>query len=310
MSTLVFLRAPESLARKKKDQKRGATQSDDPEVIRQQRQLYQNMLRRKKREQLLEQRRHVMQSLGWMSSVGNDELDKWKQEYVPPERLVQALTHSRTDQGSCLILSSAAEVVALSFQLMQRHLHMEIVLELIGNLMLRNEAFARSVVGDDLVKQLEVAFRDTTSKTQFLLCRITAVIARMGQPCIDLLLTARILPHLCEALYFGTGQTKHEVIEFLIVISASGSDEQIRVVFTADLVDAMEGVLTGDGEPTSAFRAMQVLRAVFAKRHYIPSINDLVAHFSDKHHDAIDRLFESDNVDVSALAAILLDLFL
>lgn len=273
--------------------------------------MYQNMLRRKKREELLEKRRHVMQSLEWMSSVGNDELDKWnnKSEDMPPERLVQALTHSRTEQGSCLILSSAPDIVSQSFELMQRNQHMELVLELIGNLMARNSAFARSVVGVEFANQVEVSFRDTTSTTQLLLCRIVGAMARMGQQYISLILSSHILPHVCEALYFGAGATKHEVIEFLAVISATGSPDQITSVFTPDLSDAMEGVLTGDGEPTSAYRAMQVLRSVFERRDSIPGIKNLIIDFSEKHYEVIDRLYGSENVEVSALAAILLDLF-
>ena len=309
MSTLVFFRAPECLGRKKKDQKRGAKIQDDPEAFRQQRLEHQNMLRRKKRDQILEERRHVMESLEWMSVVGNEELEKWNESYdAPPERLLQALTMSRTDSGSRhLLTSTSSDVIPLIFHLMERNQHLEVVLDIIANLIQQDASFAQHVVTPEFMTRMEIMFRDATAATQFLLCRIVAFIAGMHPSLITHLQTCRILPHMHEALYFGTGETKHEVLRFLFIVANTGTDEQMGAVFDNELVDALEGVLTGDGQADSAFRAMQVLQTVFSKRQQVPAVQQIIERVGDKLHEAIDRLFESENMDVSALAAILLD---
>lgn len=311
MSTLVFYRGAESLGRKKKDQKRGPKLQDDPEAFRQHRMEYQNMLRRQKRAQILEERRHVMQSLDWISVVGNEDLEKWSETYdAPPERLMQALTMSRTDPGARqLLASTSSDVIPLMSHLMERNLHLEVVLEIMANLMQKDEPFARHVVTSEFLTRLEIMFRDTTTVTQFHLCRIVAIIAGMHPLFITHLNTCQVLPHVHEALYFGAGETKHEVLRFLFIVANTGTDEQVCGVFDNELVDAMEGVLTGDGEADSAFRAMQVLQTVFSKRQRVPSVYQIIERVSDKLHEAIDRLYESENPDVSALAAIILDHF-
>jgi hypothetical protein len=307
MSTLVFFRAHEPLGRKRKDQKRGAKIQDDPEAARQQRLDYQNMCRKQKREQILEERRKVMQSLGWMTIVGNDELEKWNQnDDTPPERLLQALTYSRDPAGARQLLSSmSSDVIPLMFHFMEKSLHLDIVLEIIANLMEADPSFALHVANPEFMVRMEIMSRDATSITQFQLCRLVAFMAGLLPSLIADLHSSRMVSYIQEVLFFGAGDAKHQAIRFLSVVANTASGDMICAIFDNDMLDAMESALTDDVD--TAFSAMEVLQKLFNRRNQVPEVVQIIVRVDDRLHRALDRLFESENMHISALAAILQD---